>query len=361
MLKNCYYFDQKNYTRKDYMNLSRYIDRMIEYRGSDKGSYDGHKRMEEIRSIDVGRLSENTKRMLARSICIHHAEELFDLPNLKGLSGLGSDTPDFPENKEKMKLGVNDFYANLKALNSEIVRGIEDGSLPEDYIFEIKCIGGFAMSYWSVRDEGLTEDMDSLVEIDAAVKEMIRKLAAGSELPLDWINDVMVKFYEEKAFSWHQVEWFFGRNSKIRVYVCSKEDLLRNKIPLAENYLEGRNFQERNPEIDYRDTLSLLRALNIGFGTNPAMISIKLSNMGIRLADYPELYRMLIVNGAESDPEDEQILNGINKVERHEQPLIEFIAEIKANYGYTVKDVLAFYGMYMGEFPEFAEQAGRLR
>ncbi|MGX8728239.1 MAG: hypothetical protein ACSW75_01585 [Lachnospiraceae bacterium] len=32
MLKECYYFDQKDYTRQDYLELARYFDRMIENR-----------------------------------------------------------------------------------------------------------------------------------------------------------------------------------------------------------------------------------------------------------------------------------------------------------------------------------------
>ena len=53
MLKECYYFDQSQYDNVDYIYLHRFIDRMIQYRNSTKGSYDGQKRREEIKRLDL--------------------------------------------------------------------------------------------------------------------------------------------------------------------------------------------------------------------------------------------------------------------------------------------------------------------
>ncbi len=353
MLKECYYFDQKDYTRQDYLELARYFDRMIEYRDGCKGSYNGEKRIEEIRKIDTQRLSENTKMLLARCIRIHRAEQLFELPNLQELRELPTDNLSFLEGKERMKLRAEDFYRNLRLLNTAIQEAVEKGDLPKEYVFEIRCIGGFAMSYWNVREEGITEDMDSLQEIDDAVRKIIQRIAANEGLPVDWINDMMLWYYNPKDFHWQPVDWFFGRNYRLRIFVCSKEDLLKNKMSMAESYLEGRNFQERNMERDYQDVLSLLRSLNIGFGTNPAMIQVKLANMGIAIKDYPKLYQEIITNGAACEPEDFLLLGCINRVDQGKMSFEEFKTVLTTDFGYTLENIREYYGIYLSEFPHF--------
>lgn len=353
MLKECYYFDQKNYTYNDFLSLQRYIDRMIQYRYSTKGSYDGRIRLEEIRNICISRLSDTTKSILSKCIQKHEADELWNLPNLKELVSAKKEGEEWGGQPNCMKLGVDDFYHHLKTLNEEINKQIEKGFLPDDYTFEIKCIGGFAMSYWNVRDEGITENMDSLSEIDDIVKKIIRDIAEADHLPFDWINNVMLQFYEEAAFHWCPVEWYFGRYSRIRIYVCSKEDLLKNKFPMAEAYLEGRFFQDRDPEIDFKDTMNLLKACGMGFGVNPSFIQIKLSNIGISIRDYPKMYEKIITGGVETEPEDFWILQGINKVDRGEQSLEEFEQYCKESFGYTMDDVMRYYDIYFHEFPCF--------
>ena len=85
MLKECYYMDQTDYMPVDYVYLHRFIDRMIQYRYSHKGSYDGKERIEEIRRIDLDRLTYNTKIILLYCINRHGALELLSLPNLQPL------------------------------------------------------------------------------------------------------------------------------------------------------------------------------------------------------------------------------------------------------------------------------------
>ena len=355
MLKQCYYYDQKDYTARDYLYLRRYIDRMVQYRYSTKGSYDGKNREDEIRQIDINRLTERTKDLLCDCIRRHRAEELYHLPNLRSLAGRAEGDMSFLREDQGVKLNVEDFYRNLKKLNDEIKRLVDSGQLPGDYQFKIKCIGGFAMSYWNIRDEGLTEDMDSLVEIDDAVKSCIRKIAEKDQLPLDWINDVMLHFYREESFHWYPVEWYFGRETRIKLFVCSREDLLKNKLPMAEAYLEGRNFQERDAEVDYKDTLNLLKSFKLGYGVNPAFIRIKLLNMGIPLTQYPQMFQEIIENGAECGEEDYAILSDINKVDRKEMSFEEFVRRIQESFGYSMEEIMEFYGLYLPEFPGFWE------
>ncbi len=123
MLKECYYFDQTEYDYKDYMFLCRYIDRMVQYRDSTKGSYDGEKRISEISRIDLSRLTDKTKIILSYYIHLHKAEELLKLKNLQGLSNIEIIDLDFLKEpgitsyngkgtNKHMKLSFEEFYSN---------------------------------------------------------------------------------------------------------------------------------------------------------------------------------------------------------------------------------------------------------
>ncbi len=364
MLKECYYFDQTEYDYKDYMFLCRYIDRMVQYRDSTKGSYDGEKRISEISRIDLSRLTDKTKIILSYYIHLHKAEELLKLKNLQGLSNIEIIDLDFLKEpgitsyngkgtNKHMKLSVEEFYSNLKVLNDEINKCIENGDLPEDYVFEIKCIGGFAMSYWSLRDKCITEDMDSLIEINQVVKDAIKTIAAEKALPNDWVNDIMTSFYDASGFHWYPVKWLFGRKTKIKVYVCSKEDLLKNKLSLAEKYLEGVNLQDRNQEIDYIDAKNILSDMHMAYGTNTELIKINLSNMGINIKDYPKMYEEIILKGIEPEPEDAFIFDAMNKVNNNQMSIDDFLTYVNDTFGYDVDSIKSYYGIYFDEFPIF--------
>ena len=360
MLKECYYENTKNFTSLDYNYLYRFIDRMIQYRYSFKGSYNGKRRIEEIKNIDLNKLDHNTKNILYYCIKRHNADELINLDNLKSLNDYNLNDTIILINKLKsgdyMKLKLNDFYNNLKELNIKIKELINNKELPEDYILNIKCIGGFAMSYLGIRGQGLTEDMDSLCEIDYLVKQAIREIAKKNSLPIDWVNNVMKIFYSEDQFHWSEVSWFFGKDSKIKVFVCSKEDLLKLKIKMAESYLNHMNFQDRDPEIDYNDTLDLLNSFNIGLGTSVSMTRIKLFNLGIKIEDYPEMFKKIIENTEPENSEDTLILEEINKVEKNIQDMSYFKKFIFDNFEYSLNDIINYYSLYLNEFPKFKAQ-----
>lgn len=121
MLKECYYMDQTDFDKTDYVYLHRFIDRMIHYRNSYKGSYDGQKRIEEIKRIDLNKVSYNTKQILLFCIKRHDANELLLLPNLKELNDIECEEINFLKGEESMnKLKVEDFLENIKKLNEEI-------------------------------------------------------------------------------------------------------------------------------------------------------------------------------------------------------------------------------------------------
>lgn len=352
MLKECYYKNQTNFNKNDYQNLYRFIDRMIQYRYYKKGSYNGKNRIEEIKNIRLDLLSYNTKIILKYCIEKHKAYELYHLENLYELNNIEYKNIDFLKG-DYMKLKASDFFNNLKELNDKINELIQNKELPEDYIFNIKCIGGFAMSYLGIRSQGLTEDMDNLTEINYIVKRTIKTIAEKNSLPYDWVNDTMLHFYSEDQFHWQEVKWFFGRNAKIKVFVCSKEDLLKMKIKMAECYLNNQNFQDRDPEIDYYDTLDLLDNLNIGHGTNITLIEIKLANIGININNYPKMYEKIKENSLEEDLEDKYILNEINKVDKYNITFDYFKHDINKHFGYTLEDINDYYNFCFDYFPNF--------
>lgn len=352
MLKECYYADQRDFDNIDYVYLHRFIDRMIQYRNSYKGSYDGKKRMDEIKRIDLDRVSYNTKLIFLYCIHKHGADELLQLPNLRGLGEIEYKDIGFLERGDQVKLRVDDFYNNIKELNEKIGELVGKSELPEDYILTIKCIGGFAMSYWRLREGGMTEDMDSLIEINDTVKKAIVQIAVEHDLPHDWINDTMLHFYDDSdKYKWVEVPWFFGKRSRVRVYVCSKEDLLRNKIRFAEKYLEGVQNQDRDAEVDYKDTLSLLNDFGISMGTNPGYAKARLETLRVYVKDYPGIFESILGKDYEDD-EDYLIFRMIADVDMGKKDYGEF-KELIDRLGYSVSDIKSFYSMYLDSFVNF--------
>ena len=64
MLKECYYFDQTNWKSEDYYTLHLFLTKMIENYDTTVGSYDGNKRIEEIKALDLSRMTEESKVLL---------------------------------------------------------------------------------------------------------------------------------------------------------------------------------------------------------------------------------------------------------------------------------------------------------
>ena len=76
MLTQPYYLDQTGWDKDDYYTLHRYIHRMIFY---------NKKRMEEIKKLDLSRMTAETKTLLYCVIKYYHFDYLFDLQNIKPL------------------------------------------------------------------------------------------------------------------------------------------------------------------------------------------------------------------------------------------------------------------------------------
>lgn len=72
-----YYDDQSDWTSDDFYCLHRYLHKMLFY---------NKKRMDEIRAIDLNRMSAETKAIMYCIISYYHMDYLFELENLRGLS-----------------------------------------------------------------------------------------------------------------------------------------------------------------------------------------------------------------------------------------------------------------------------------
>lgn len=85
MLKECYYFDQTDWTTEDYYTLHLFLVKMVENYDTTIGSYDGKKRIEELKALDLSRMTEESKVLLYCVINSENKQFLLDLPNLSAL------------------------------------------------------------------------------------------------------------------------------------------------------------------------------------------------------------------------------------------------------------------------------------
>lgn len=86
MLKECYYFDQSDWDIEDFYTLHLFLIKMIDNYDTTVGSYDGEKRINEIKNLDLSRMSLETRVLLYCVIISSNREFLLSLPNLKELS-----------------------------------------------------------------------------------------------------------------------------------------------------------------------------------------------------------------------------------------------------------------------------------
>lgn len=331
------YEDQTNWNKDQLYSVYRYIYRMIDRRNTTYGSLNGSIRMNEIDSLDLSKMSKFTKICLFTAIKNHNADYLFEKENLKELQSIEPLKYPILINSDKFMpmdkflyqygiinglrkdnvmangfLSIVNFKNNLEELNKMIDKLIKDGKKDTNFVFEIKCIGGFAMLYHAIRDNGLTEDMDSLVKIDEQVKKCIKIISLKNNLPHDWINDEKnFTGMDQNDFTWELTDI---KLSHINVYVCSIENLLVTKIGLAENHFNGQEeYSERKYDIDYQDTILILKRIGIELGvSNPGYIIYRLKSIGIDINDYPNMRKILIYN---DDPIDNLIWGTILKCE----------------------------------------------
>ncbi len=72
-----YYMDQTGWTCDNFYNLHRYLHRLLLH---------SEQKKDEIEKLDIDRMSEKTKVLMYCVISYYHLENLFELPNLNGLT-----------------------------------------------------------------------------------------------------------------------------------------------------------------------------------------------------------------------------------------------------------------------------------
>ena len=127
---------------------------------------------------------------------------------------------------------------NLKKLGEELEkRGLEG---------EIILTGGASMCLvHSARD--MTQDVDALYEPKAEINEIVKKIARENNLPLDWLNDSVKGFVNEKIETMD-----FAQFGALKITSVTPEYLLAMKLMSA-----------RTTGQDYNDIKYLLRKLNV--------------------------------------------------------------------------------------------------
>ena len=79
---SCYYLSQEEWGAVNFNALHRYMSKMIENHDNNRGSIDGLNRIEEIKCLDLSRMSETTHVLLFCIVKWLRKDFLLDLPNL---------------------------------------------------------------------------------------------------------------------------------------------------------------------------------------------------------------------------------------------------------------------------------------
>ena len=174
---------------------------------------------------------------------------------------------------------IEDFEKALYLLDEKLEQS-------GDARIEIRAIGGFAMMYYGLRENGYTIDIDSLTaDYDSPVKQIIREVGDELGLDEDWLNTdcaALQGFLEELApeIQWQKTEYNL---KNIDLKVADIFGLIRSKAKaIHDGGLVPRST-------DKKDLLSALRYVGVA---NVSDLE-KNENLGFIQKDYPRCYEYL--------------------------------------------------------------------
>lgn len=129
---------------------------------------------------------------------------------------------------------------------------------------EIKALGGFAMMYYGVREQGYTVDIDSLTsEYDDNVLELIVEVGNELDLEDDWLNTdcAMLEGAMSKLAS--QIKWVNSQYhyERINLLIADEIGLLRSK---AKAVHDGGLVPRITDKKDLVDLLKIMNVENVG-------------------------------------------------------------------------------------------------
>lgn len=147
------------------------------------------------------------------------------------------------------KLDVDELINVLRELDRELAEPIV-----------IRAVGGFALAWHNVREEGLTADIDTITDdYPSSVVQAVERIGAKHGLDPWWLNndaaaDDAEYLTDSMGLRWELAECGF---SHITLYVADLESLLNLKLSAVEDSaLSGRAR-------DLDDAVSLLKALGL--------------------------------------------------------------------------------------------------
>ena len=109
-----YYKNQTGWTESDFNALHRYLSKMIEHAHDSVGSLNGEPRMEEIKSLRIDRMTDETKVLLYCSIISQNPQLLTECSNLEQLKVVSPLTRRLVLNPFKRK--GSEVYRNYNVL-----------------------------------------------------------------------------------------------------------------------------------------------------------------------------------------------------------------------------------------------------
>ena len=161
-----------------------------------------------------------------------------------------------------LNVGIKGFEDALRSLNEKLAA--------EKLIIEIRAVGGYALLFNKLRNDGYTVDVDTLTaDYPVRVKELIREVAVEKGLEEDWINNDAYSLHETMGI-YNEIEWLEDRSfSNIKLYVADLNSLLKLKAR-AIHY--GGLVPRVTDKTDLLDILSAIGIRNITeVETNPAI------------------------------------------------------------------------------------------
>ncbi len=184
------------------------------------------------------------------------------------------------------KLELSDFKRLLHELDAQIEeRKFVDNRIASSVPFEIKAIGGFALLFHGARSNGVTEDIDSAIEIPSPIMELVHEISLKKNVPWDWLNQhgAHESVWQLESVEWIRIDWNFDN---FYLYAVDMISLLHDKLSWTEKYLMQEGISERDRYKDFGDVISLLWTLGINVG-DVDEVTDYLIDKGIDIEMYP--------------------------------------------------------------------------
>lgn len=128
------------------------------------------------------------------------------------------------------KSTLSDFENALYLLDKELMKN--------NMHIEIKAIGGFAMLYYGIRENGFTIDIDTLTEnYNDEIVALIHQVGKELDIDCDWLNNDCTLLDGFLGKLSEDIDWKIGgyKFSNINFKIADIKGLLRSKLKAIED------------------------------------------------------------------------------------------------------------------------------